>query len=107
MRSLLAIAALLLGLLCVGAAIDVAFAHDHGSSASDHHHQDAHDPTDHSHPPGEDLAHQIAFHGGIGAVDMVLADLALPTIGIHQVAIARTSLPNGITIQPPDRPPSR
>ncbi|MEQ1887473.1 MAG: hypothetical protein ABL967_20610 [Bryobacteraceae bacterium] len=107
MRSLIAIAALLLGLLLVGAAIDVTSAHDHTASVSDDHHQDAHDPADHSHPPGEDLAHQLVFHDCAPCAGLAPAEVTPASVEISAVPLAQVALLHSITVSPPDRPPSR
>ncbi len=110
MYRLAAIVALMFGVLLIGLTLDaVAHAYSGDSVVANSHagSNGTHDRADHSHLPGDDLAHQFAFHGGMSAADLVLTELALPSIKRHVVHMSRADELCGITVPPPDRPPSR
>lgn len=106
MQRLAVILALVFGVLLIGVALDaVAHAHD-GDAATHSHEGEGHNPADHSHLPGEDIAHQLACHGSGSAAGLLLSELSLPSDRIHTVPRPRTDILHGITVPPPDRPPS-
>lgn len=109
MSRFVAVAAVFFGLLLLGATLEIAHAHTHdgaiAESASSHHEHE-HDRTDHSHEPGEDLVHELIFHGCVSAAGLIESEIVLPAVRAHAVPIALVALPHGITSSPPDRPPS-
>ncbi len=109
MRRLAAIIAFGFGVvLLIGLTLD-AVAHAHGEDvvAAESHGDGPHNPADHSHVPGDDLAHELVFHSCMGAADLVLTNHLLPPIRRHVVHMSRADEVCGITVPPPDRPPSR
>ena len=107
MQRLAVILALVFGVLLIGVTLD-AVAHAHDDVAATHSHEgDGHNPADHSHLPGDDIAHQLAFHGSGNTADFLLNELSLPSIRIRIVPRPRADILHGITVPPPDRPPSR
>lgn len=84
-----------------------AFDHPYHSHTPGHAHHDdpGHDPSDHSHPPGEDFVFHVMAHAGLDFT--AFAELSPPPSRLQsgRPAAPANELGAGITILPPIPPP--
>lgn len=83
------------------------FAHPYHSHAPGHaHHDDAdHDPSDHSHPPGEDFVFHVMLHCGLDFAPFAEIAPALSQARDRGVVARPPDARSGITVLPPVPPP--
>jgi hypothetical protein len=109
MSKLLAMIGMLLALLVAAAPHGHAHVGDgaHETADHDHHESQHHNPSDHSHPLGEDPLHDLLFHGGADSAGFASGELAPPTGGARFAPADFVAALHGISIPPPVPPPLR
>lgn len=109
MSKLLAMIGMLLALLVAGAPHGHAHVGDGARETADYddHEGEHHNPSDHSHPVGEDPLHDLLCHGSADSAGFGSGELAPPTAGAPFAPADFVAALQGISIPPPVPPPLR